>query len=99
MGDPRGRCRSCDAPILWAVTEADPGKKRKSQKIPLDADPTCPGKALLVFEGNLEFTRERDGDGNWIVRYVKAGAGAHVSHFATCPNAREHRRPKGKVRG
>lgn len=33
------------------------------------------------------------------VRFVKPGEGAYASHFATCPAAREHRRPKAKEPG
>ena len=49
---PVGRCRSCRAPVLWALTPA--GKWN-----PLDADGT--------------------------------------SHFATCPQAAEHRRPRERA--
>lgn len=85
MPDPRGHCRKCGAPIIWAVTEA-------GKAIPIDADPARTGKALRVPNGNVVFTRERDDEGRWIVRIVKAGTAVFVSHFATCPNAGEFRR-------
>jgi hypothetical protein len=35
------RCRSCDAPIVWALTE-------KGARMPLDAEPTPAGSLVLV---------------------------------------------------
>lgn len=29
------------------------------------------------------------------VRFVQAGEGSHIAHFATCPQAAEHRKAKG----
>lgn len=91
-------CRSCKAPIVWAVTEAREGKAAKP--IPLDADPDNPKKAARFENGNLVFTRARDGEGRWIVRYVKAGPNLHRSHFASCPNRGQHRKqPEARRRG
>lgn len=84
------KCRSCKQPIVWVVTEAT--ESRASKRLPLDADPENPGKALVVENGNLVFTRERDGEGSWIVRYVKNGR--HRTHFSSCPHARVHRKVK-----
>jgi hypothetical protein len=72
-------CRSCGAPILWAVT---PGGRR----IPLDADPDDAGnialdtsslKAVAVFVADADGTDTRP-------RYR--------SHFASCPQAEGWRR-------
>lgn len=79
-------CRSCDAPILWAETEATPD--RAGKRIPLDAQPN--GEALHVANGNLVFTGQRTGSGAPIVRYTKGGG--MRTHFVTCPNAKSHRR-------
>lgn len=84
-------CRSCKAPVVWVVTEATDTKP--GRKMPLDADPSRPGKALVVEDGNLVFTGARAGDGTWIVRYVPKGPRHYRSHFATCPNAKSHRKP------
>lgn len=79
------RCSSCRRPIEWALTEA-------GKRIPLDPAP--------VPDGNLVIER-RDLDGTPHVRYLtKAGADLftdanaerRVTHFATCPNAKAHRR-------
>ena len=55
---------------------------------------TSTGKRMPVdaresFRGNL--TLEPQPDGELLARYVEAGTGTHTSHFATCPNAAEHR--------
>lgn len=88
-----GKCRSCNADIVWvktAATKSSPGKP-----MPLDADPERPGKALRVDGGNVVFTGQRDGSSNaWLVRVVGRGSGAYRSHFSTCPNARSHRKAR-----
>lgn len=78
-----GRKPGCGAPILWAKTTA-------GNAVPLDPDP--------VDGGNLELV------GDWsagrqsgvIASYVQAepGVARYVSHFATCPNSKDHRAPK-----
>lgn len=76
-------CTSCQADIVWCVTDA-------GKRIPVDALPAPGGNLRLIDEGQ-------------VTRAVVAGAGIdlfdptdtgvrHVSHFATCPNAAEHRR-------
>jgi hypothetical protein len=68
-------CRSCSAPIIWAKTSL-------GKNMPVDATPTPAGNLLLRDDGT-------------VLTLGAAGAGAigtrHTSHFATCPNAREHR--------
>lgn len=92
-------CRSCDAPIVWVRTEATApkgGKPGKSSRaMPLDADPDNPSKALVVEDGNIIFTGQRDGSsGAWIVRYVSKGPKHYRSHFASCPNRDSHRKSR-----
>lgn len=86
------RCKSCRADIVWVETEAKADKP--GRKMPLDADPNNPGYARIDPNGNLVFTGATTGDGTRIVRYVPAGRGRHVSHFATCPAAATHRKAK-----
>jgi hypothetical protein len=71
------RCRSCNAPIRWAQTEV-------GRAIPLDAEP--------VQGGNIELTTttNRHGAVVQVARIVEGGE--WQSHFATCPNAAQHRR-------
>lgn len=78
------RCGSCGASIIWAVTSS--GKAH-----PLDAVPAPDGTAAL-FPG--------PGSGKLLVLFGKAARAAaerFKSHFATCPNAEAHRRPRAKA--
>lgn len=70
-------CRSCGAEIIWAVTES-------GRRIPMDAAPVKP-KGLFILQP----------DGDALIAYSTSSAVApllYQSHFATCPNADEHRR-------
>ena len=70
-------CSSCGAEILWAVTE-------KGRRIPLDVaviDPPHPG--LMVFT---------PGSSPAVAVALGKERTLHVSHFATCPNAEQHRK-------
>lgn len=51
----------------------------RGKSMPLDAQ--------MVIGGNVKLT-----EGVAVV--VRPGDGDHVSHFATCPNANKHRKPK-----
>ena len=64
---------------MWALTEA-------GKRMPLDPDP--------VDGGNIVLTREAESNGTPLAAYVPADPGVmrHVSHFATCPNADQHRK-------
>jgi hypothetical protein len=75
------RCASCKAEILWAWS----GKKR----IPIDPE--------LVPDGNVELTPEGDEliAKVWGTAHVwPEGEARYRSHFATCPHADRHRRPR-----
>lgn len=87
-------CRSCRASVVWVETEATPTKA--GRKMPLDADPNNPTKALADDDGNIIFTGARTADGTWIVRYVAPGSADRLyrSHFASCPNATSHRKTR-----
>lgn len=70
-------CRSCEAPITWAVTE---GGKR----MPLDDVPS--------ERGNIVYVNGVTRAANAVDRDLKRPL--YTSHFATCPNAKQHRRPR-----
>lgn len=70
-----GKCRSCGAPIRWALTE-------RSRNIPVDPDPHP--------EGNLR-VEDRHGLDAAIIVAPGTEPGLYRSHFATCPNAATHR--------
>ncbi len=57
-----GKCRSCEAPVVWFKTDA-------GKNIPINA------QTVLPEDTRLELPR-------------------HVSHFATCPDAGEFRKPR-----
>lgn len=73
MGD---ACRSCGAPIRWAITE-------NGHRAPLDAQPHA--------EGNLRI-EERNGLDVVVVVGPGSEEGLFRSHFASCPHANQHRR-------
>ena len=70
------RCRSCGAPIIWGKTTA--------------------GKPIPLDEPEARLVRVRiDGDGATRLQLgsdTVVTTQTYVSHFATCPNADEHRR-------
>jgi hypothetical protein len=79
-------CSSCGAAIEWAITPTD-------VRMPLDAHPVDRQGAVLAAW--------RRPDGQLAVRPMPAAGGflwpdEHParSHFATCPNADRHRRPR-----
>ena len=76
-------CRSCGARLLWALTE-------KGRRIPLDRNP--------VPTGNIEIEETDEGPPmSRVVPVLSPGLFPTVrykSHFATCPNAKRHRRRK-----
>jgi hypothetical protein len=78
--DDRGTCRSCAAPILWAITE-------KGRRIPLDPEPTG--------GGNISTEERIDGHLNAHVMPSVPGVPGYVSHFVTCEFAGRHRRRRG----
>lgn len=89
---PEAKCRSCGADVLWA-TMKDSGKK-----IPLDAQPSPTGNLWCQQKSNpphlelLAFPAlPVDHPG---LDTINQDRRRWVSHFATCPNAGEHRKPK-----
>ena len=73
------RCRSCGAPIIWAVTKS-------GRSMPLDEATDPAGNVLLLENGNCLVPAPEDDV------WEAAGGTRHTSHFATCPNADQHRR-------
>lgn len=74
-----GRCRSCGASVYWVLTGS-------GALMPVDVDPVDGGNVRFVAQDLVE-----------VVGPLEAELGDRplfVSHFATCPNADEHRRPR-----
>jgi hypothetical protein len=71
-------CSSCGASIIWAETA-------KGKRMPVDARPSEGGNILLEQRPGLAPLVD-----------VRSGVveGGRFSHFATCPQASKHRRPK-----
>lgn len=76
-------CKSCNGPIEWATMPT-------GKLMPIDATP--------VHDGNVAARRDERGD--LVARVLKdddellEGERRGTSHFATCPNAAAHRRPR-----
>lgn len=91
-------CRSCGQEILWAKTDA-------GKTIPLDLALVGPEQAgamvVHYWSGGIQAqslkqaTRElasvRESSEDEARRLLLANGEAHLSHFASCPNAAEHR--------
>lgn len=80
-----GTCRSCEAPITWATTV-------KGRKMPLDPEP--------VDDGNVWVTRVAE-DGTPLVAVALNAESVpelvrvrYVSHFVTCPDRDDWRKPR-----
>ena len=80
------RCSSCNAPLEWA-TSAATGKT-----MPIDAEPSSDGNVIVRDGQAVVLNREQ-------LAVLPKDAPRFKSHFATCPLAARHRRPKEPVRG
>lgn len=93
-------CSSCGAPMLWAVTE-------RGKRMPVDAEPVESGKFLLshrrvgdppvaVYQrgpdiAKLRAQHERRSKDQGAL-FGEGPLRLFTSHFATCPNADQHRK-------
>lgn len=78
------KCKSCGAPIIFIGTP-------KGRRIPCDAEPVKywqkdGGSAKVVTPNGEVVSAELEGDPQ------EATGIGHISHFASCPNANQHRR-------
>lgn len=86
-------CRSCKASIYWAQLVDEQGEFARNEEngrikaIPVDVEPVQNGNIVLA-----------DRQGTIVARYLRAGetppmgGRLRVSHFASCPNAKQHRK-------
>jgi len=88
------RCRSCGEAILWTITT-------NGKRMPVDAEPVVAARGFRLDETVLDdaqmgFNEDdlRPGKELLVTFVVEAPPGERLyqSHFATCPNAAEHRR-------
>lgn len=91
-------CRSCHTPIRWAITEGN------HKRIPLDIEPTADGN--IVETGDIDaatkapivrYLKKAERPTMFPSLALMVGgqtpdSARYVSHFATCPNADEHRK-------
>jgi hypothetical protein len=72
-----GRCRSCDAPIIWAVTPA-------GRPMPVNSEP-------VPYRGNIRLEVQPDGRPPLAcaipVMYCFGRRDLYLSHFVDCPEA------------
>lgn len=93
------RCRSCNAEIIWAFTAGrDDEPERASRRIPLDAKPIEKmTRGAFVLARGTEVGEPVAIDANWFYAgrspMLARLPALFISHFATCPNAAQHRRP------
>ena len=78
------QCKSCDAPIVWAVHTTT------GSVAPIDKEPTEGGNVVLTAD-EIGVTRYRVLTKPAEDTFTEAET-FHTSHFATCPNATTHRR-------
>jgi hypothetical protein len=75
-------CRSCKDPILWV--EWASGKR-----MPVDYKPDPSGDVVLTHRKSENKLIAQKFDSRF-----DAGRNRYTSHFATCPNASQHRRAR-----
>lgn len=78
-------CDSCGAPVVFAKL-VGPGRHRAN---PIDAAPSTTGNIRLYDDQRYAVVPKDD-----LAAYRQSGVQLHTSHFATCPNAAAHRKPK-----
>ena len=79
------KCRSCGAPIIWAVND------RTKKRAPIDAEP--------VEDGPVYFTHDPGDGGDPEYRVLTKAERApgvpgplYTNHFQTCPTREQHRK-------
>lgn len=79
------RCRTCRAPVVWAVLPS-------GRRIPLDPEPDPAGRVRLDAIGPATDRAAMVLPTDEAEAAHAAGEDLYVSHFATCPQADQHRR-------
>lgn len=86
---PNGKCTTCGKLVVWAYTTS-------GKRMPVDPEPVNGGNVVLVT-GNQQPEAQVLGAAE-VARRAGLGLRCHTSHFATCPQAAQHRRAKPKAR-
>ena len=86
------KCSSCGAAIYWVITAP------RGSLMPIDAKPVDSGNVLVWAVSRPTVIGSRNIEvGNLIAKVSSDSSGSagqhrYTSHFATCPNAKEHRK-------
>jgi hypothetical protein len=73
-------CKSCDADIIWATSA------RSGKPMPFDATPVTHDRGVFaIVKGAASKYTPED---------AKLHRDRYTCHFATCPNADQHRNPR-----
>jgi hypothetical protein len=89
MPAPTGVCHKCSAGIYWL--RSVPTEKTPEPKLaPIDIKPNARGN--LVISRELGLYRKATGNEREMARIN--GKNLYISHFVTCPHAREFRKKK-----
>lgn len=78
-------CRSCGAAVLWVKLVP------RGSTAPLDAEPSTAGNIRMLGERNAVAKVLSKAE---IAVARGEGEQLYTSHFATCPNSKQHRKPK-----
>lgn len=79
-------CRSCSAPIVFAIVTRVAGGKKTTRLHPYDVEPDADGTTHLVVEGRriMAYPINKGNRGGRLT--------LHKSHFKTCPDAQQWQR-------
>lgn len=75
-----GQCSSCGADVFWRTTPA-------GRSIPIDPEPVIGGNIELEGLNACRFLKRDE-----VYEHRTAGVYVYRSHFASCPDAVQHRR-------
>lgn len=84
------RCRSCGAQVLWVLTG-------NGKRMPLDATPSAAGNMFVFTPDNPDAALIAESTTSTSARASAARVEDRprfLSHFATCPNAAQHRKAR-----
>jgi hypothetical protein len=84
------RCRSCGAEVLWVLTG-------NGKRMPVDVQPSEKGNLFVFTPPGIHAALVAESTSSMSARaeYArKDDRPRFVSHFATCPNAPQHRKAR-----
>jgi hypothetical protein len=88
MTDDGEKCRSCGAEIYWTVTT-------RGKRMPVDVLPSDEGDLFLFRRPDEPIEAVHMGSTDHRARAGRERCRPRfTSHFATCPSAAQHRRPR-----